>query len=117
MYEKGLKNVQKGAQIAPNTPPTEIHGTHPQHILECLNSPLTMTICLRVISSVEVQLSTQLLMKHMSKPRSEAHITVDTTETGTLWQATISHIYADQFLVRRTLPNGKKIGTIGHLVH
>ena len=43
--------------------PTEINDTRPQHVLEGLNSPLALAVCLRVECCAEVKPRAQLLVK------------------------------------------------------
>lgn len=56
-----LRKLSKGKAGFPT--PTEIDNVSPQHILECLNGSLTVSISMRVRSHAEEESRTHLLVK------------------------------------------------------
>lgn len=82
-----------------------------------MNGQLTLTIILRVIISVGVQSHTLILMKLLQKLRNELRIMVRYDRNWyTMVSNNLAYIHIGQFISRRTLLNGKKMGTLGQVV-
>ena len=56
--------------------PTEVNDAGSQYILEGLHDPLTLAVCLRMVSGAEMQSRAQFLKELLSEIGGESNITV-----------------------------------------